>query len=155
MVKGSDPGGIDNKGVSPVIAVILMVAITVVLSGVVFLWASSFSSQAGNAIDLSRMEISIKDDPAGDRLVISIISGDVIWGSMSILMTLPDGSVIRADLSSAPQRSSAGDKEEFDSFLDGSGSPCVFDGSRGDHIEVRIVNIEINSLILIRNVIVS
>ena len=155
MHKGSDPGGIDDGGVSPVIAVILMVAITVVLSGVVFLWASSFSTEAGSAIDLSRMEISIKDDPAGDRLVISIISGDIAWGSMSAILTLEDGTVINADLSACPQRSSAGDEVQIDSFLDGAGSPYPFDGSKGEHVEVRIVNLEMNSVILIRDVIVS
>ncbi len=36
----------NDMGVSPVIAVILMVAITVVLAGVVFLWAQSFTDEA-------------------------------------------------------------------------------------------------------------
>jgi flagellin-like protein len=34
----------DDKGVSPVIAVILMVAITVVLAGVLYVWVSQFST---------------------------------------------------------------------------------------------------------------
>ena len=35
----------DNEGVSPVIAVILMVAITVVLAAVLYVWAASFLEQ--------------------------------------------------------------------------------------------------------------
>ena len=40
-----------NDGVSPVIAVILMVAITVVLAGVVFLWAQSFTDDAEGDVE--------------------------------------------------------------------------------------------------------
>ncbi len=39
----------DNEGVSPVIAVILMVAITVVLAAVLYVWAASFLEQGESA----------------------------------------------------------------------------------------------------------
>ena len=39
----------DDEGVSPVIAVILMVAITVVLAAVLYVWAASFLEQGENA----------------------------------------------------------------------------------------------------------
>ncbi|MCA1813913.1 MAG: type IV pilin [Halobacteriales archaeon] len=40
----------DDEGVSPVIAVILMVAITVVLAATVYLWVSGFGNQTGNVV---------------------------------------------------------------------------------------------------------
>ena len=39
----------DEEAVSPVIAVILMVAITVVLAAVLYVWASSFLNTTENA----------------------------------------------------------------------------------------------------------
>ena len=39
----------DDRAVSPVIAVILMVAITVVLAATVYVWVSGFGSQSGSA----------------------------------------------------------------------------------------------------------
>src|SRR5579885_2679050 len=38
----------DDEAVSPVIAVILMVAITVVLAATVYVWVSGFGAQSGN-----------------------------------------------------------------------------------------------------------
>ena len=43
----------DNTGVSPVIATILMVAITVVLAAVLYLMVSSFTDTGGTAVDIS------------------------------------------------------------------------------------------------------
>ena len=47
----------DDEGVSPVIAVILMVAITVVLAGVLYVWVSQFSTGGGGgAVKISSLK---------------------------------------------------------------------------------------------------
>jgi flagellin-like protein len=43
----------DDEGVSPVIAVILMVAITVVLAATVYVWVSGFGTEQGNLVSAS------------------------------------------------------------------------------------------------------
>lgn len=53
--------GEDTVGVSPVIAVILMVAITVVLAGVVYVWVSSFSSDSDNRLSYVGYDIKSVD----------------------------------------------------------------------------------------------
>jgi len=53
----------DEEGVSPVIAVILMVAITVVLAAVLYVWASSFLEQ-GEAAPI--VQIDCTEDSNGD-----------------------------------------------------------------------------------------
>jgi flagellin-like protein len=60
--------GEKEMGVSPVIAVILMVAITVVLAGIVYYWVSNFSGSSDS--ELSYVGVSAKT--VGDHWEISI-----------------------------------------------------------------------------------
>ena len=66
----------DDKGVSPVIAVILMVAITVVLAGVLYVWVSQFSTgSGGGAVKIS----SIKTEKQTAYVItISSVSGGTL-----------------------------------------------------------------------------
>jgi len=130
----------NDLGVSPVIAVILMVAITVVLSGVVFLWATSFSNDSGNGLDLTTLKVKLFDDPAGDRLRIEVMKGQVIWGESRIFVSTMDGTTYNADLSGAPEKSRAGDSVEFDSLTDTGGNPAAFDIDIGENVYVKVVN---------------
>ena len=54
----------DEQAVSPVIATILMVAITVVLSGVIYVWASSLADTSAKGVP--RMTFSVDSSQAGD-----------------------------------------------------------------------------------------
>jgi flagellin-like protein len=58
----------DDEAVSPVIATILLVAITVVLSGVIYVWANSLASDAGGKATprLTFSPEAVIDDPQGN-----------------------------------------------------------------------------------------
>ena len=61
----------DDEAVSPVIAVILMVAITVVLAATVYVWVSGFganSSQPARSVALSSSSRMARSKPASARL---------------------------------------------------------------------------------------
>jgi len=79
----------NDMGVSPVIAVILMVAITVVLAGVVFLWAQSFTNEAGGTVRSLNVKGSI--DAGNSELQLEVISGTITWADYKILV---DGSEV-------------------------------------------------------------
>jgi flagellin-like protein len=72
----------NDLGVSPVIAVILMVAITVVLAGVVFLWAQSFTGNEDTVTAISvDAELEYDDTVAAEStdLYITPTKGEIDW----------------------------------------------------------------------------
>ena len=88
----------NEEAVSPVIATILMVAITVVLAGVLYVWASQLAE--GNTDgDFSMYDFSVSDASgtpsadAGDALVyIAMDNGDDLsWASVIVQMSADDG----------------------------------------------------------------
>jgi flagellin-like protein len=76
----------NDMGVSPVIAVILMVAITVVLAGVVFLWAQSFTDDAEGGVETVNVKASLYEDTAAalDKIEIEVISGTMTWSEYTV-----------------------------------------------------------------------
>jgi len=62
-----------NEGVSPVIAVILMVAITVVLAGAVTLWVFNLSSQSGEDGEMYFFRSTL--EASDDTIHIHLLSG--------------------------------------------------------------------------------
>jgi flagellin-like protein len=73
----------NNLGVSPVIAVILMVAITVVLAGVVFLWAQSFTEDTGDTVDTLSVDMEL--DATNDILTVTPLKGNIDWADYKIV----------------------------------------------------------------------
>jgi flagellin-like protein len=67
----------DDEAVSPVIATILLVAITVVLSGVIYVWAQSLASDAGGKAT-PRLTFDSEAEIGGDILYwnINVVSHD-------------------------------------------------------------------------------
>ena len=117
-----------NDGVSPVIAVILMVAITVVLAGVVFLWAQSFTDDADGGVDT--INVKANADGSDDALYFEVISGTMKWDDYKILTT------------TAGLESSAGEKA---TFAGAAGADSFF--SKTIEYNVRIVNIADNAVV--------
>jgi len=76
-----------ESGVSPVIAVLLMVAITVILAGVVAVWAVGFLGKENNDGELHIIQTRL--DSTRDRVVIDVIAGDVL--NSSFMLVLIDG----------------------------------------------------------------
>ena len=91
----------NEEAVSPVIATILMVAITVVLAGVLYVWASSLAE--GNTDgNLALYQFGAEDangdttDGTDDNLVRVTMSqgGDLNWASISVKISVNNGAPI-------------------------------------------------------------
>src|SRR5210317_944428 len=94
----------NEEAVSPVIATILMVAITVVLAGVLYVWASSLAE--GNTDgNLALYAFSGKDAQGvpslatNDTLIMLTMDqgGDINWASVSVKLSIDGGSPIFCD----------------------------------------------------------
>jgi len=75
----------DNKGVSPVIATILMVAITVVLAGVLVVYLQTLPSSGGNV----ETTLGLRCEKVTDGWLISITNGEKLASSVTLLETSP------------------------------------------------------------------
>jgi len=94
----------NEEAVSPVIATILMVAITVVLAGVLYVWASSLAE--GNTDgNLALYAFSGKDvageptDGNEDNLIVLTMDQgtDINWASVSVKLVIDSGSPVFCD----------------------------------------------------------
>ena len=100
----------NDEAVSPVIATILMVAITVVLAGVLYVWASSLAGDStGDGLDTFQFDGrdasgTLTDDVAvNDELVyVKMTTGsDLNWANVAISVTVDDGASIECTTDSA------------------------------------------------------
>ena len=68
----------NDEGVSPVIAVILMVAITVVLAATVYVWVSGFASDSGGPESASATARGFDSDDDGDvdTIRVTLVRGE-------------------------------------------------------------------------------
>ena len=69
-------GKADNVAVSPVIGVILMVAITVVLAGILYLWVSQLADHDDSGLDHFTFEFKL--DSNNDVILMELQSGPLI-----------------------------------------------------------------------------
>ena len=125
----------NDLGVSPVIAVILMVAITVVLAGVVFLWAQSFTDEAGGDVDTINVKVKGFDDVT-DYIEIEIVSGTYTWAEYAVTV---DGIAMTFVPVGTETSNSAGEKATFTAAADL--------GASQDEVTVKIVDIEQNKVV--------
>ncbi len=79
-----------DEAVSPVIGVILMVAITVVLAAVVFVLVSNLSKGGQQ----SAPNLAINVDDTADRLVIVSASSGADWSRLTVVATTCTGTVV-------------------------------------------------------------
>jgi flagellin-like protein len=80
----------NDKAVSPVIAIILMVAITVVLASVLYVWVMSFTHQPDDPAKFPTVDVTLRDVPGGDgdSLAIKHKAGDPVdWTKYKIIIT--------------------------------------------------------------------
>jgi flagellin-like protein len=77
----------DNKGVSPVIATILMVAITVVLAGVLVVYLQTLPSSGGD-VDLT-MGLRVSKATSGSEWIIEVNSGSKLAADVTIQVINP------------------------------------------------------------------
>ena len=134
----------NDMGVSPVIAVILMVAITVVLAGVLYLWVSSLAD-TDKETDLLDMKIEAFADSTVandyDKIEVTVNSGTVNWAEYKL-------TVEGEQYYTASATSSAGDKAVFydDPTLAGLATDADPGFAQSDSLEVKIVNLGTNSV---------
>ena len=94
----------NEEAVSPVIATILMVAITVVLAGVLYVWASSLAGDStGSGFDAyvfdDRDAAGAMGETTNDNLVhIAMEQGEALnWASLRVSIVVDGGSSITCD----------------------------------------------------------
>jgi len=89
----------DEQAVSPVIATILMVAITVVLSGVLYVWASSLADTSAKGVP--RFAFSLEYEDGGDsyfhRIVVSQSELELATQAMVVTIQYTDSSGVTVD----------------------------------------------------------
>lgn len=69
----------DKTGVSPIIAVILMVAITVVLAATIYVWVSGFGGGGDETPNMA-----CRYDAVDDRLEVISADNDILWDDITI-----------------------------------------------------------------------
>ncbi len=99
----------DDEGVSPVIAVILMVAITVVLAATVYVWVSGFSSDDGGPENAQVRAVGFDSDNNGasDWIRLTLVRGEnAPYGdaAMTFSLTAPDNTLTTHNASDAAAR---------------------------------------------------
>ena len=94
----------NEEAVSPVIATILMVAITVVLAGVLYVWASSLAdASTGGGLDTyqfsDRDAAGSMSEAGGDALVhVAMTQGDDLsWAVLKVSIVVDNGASMTCD----------------------------------------------------------
>ena len=131
----------NDHGVSPVIAVILMVAITVVLAGVLYLWVSSLADtdKSAELLDIKGELYEDLDSAAtADKLVIEVMGGTITWGDYKV-------TVGGTEVTTTTTSSSAGDEETFTTSV-----PAL---TQGTSYTVKIVNVGDNEVVWSKDII--
>lgn len=123
----------NDMGVSPVIAVILMVAITVVLAGVVFLWAQSFTNETGGTVKALNLKGSLDD--SDEELSLEVISGTIVWSDYKVLV---NGTT---QLSTSAGTSNAGETATF------TDATSTIDFAAGTSYNIKIIDIAENKVV--------
>ena len=82
----------DKTGVSPIIAIILMVAITVVLAATIYVWVSGMGKTGGTAPTLS-----CNVDNIHDKITITDVEAGTKWNDMKVII---DGDINTTSLTS-------------------------------------------------------
>ena len=114
----------DDSAVSPVIGVILMVAVTVILAAVI----GSFVLNLGGSLQQSAPQASFDFEYAEDnsKVTVTHATGDKISGDASLEI------VSGGDSENFSTPTSAGDSEDFDSYSGGDTIRVVWTSQNGE-----------------------
>lgn len=130
----------NEEAVSPVIATILMVAITVVLAGVLYVWASSLAGDStGGGLDTfvfsDRDAAGALDETGGNPLVhVLMDQGDGIsWALLEVSIVVDDGNTMKCvEVSSADETSECTYAKDNDKMWDIAEEITISEGSATD-----------------------
>ena len=147
----------DEKAVSPVIGVILMVAITVILAAVI----ASFVFGIGSKAPKTSLQVSLQASAINDSAIaISHQGGDSIpWQYVEVIVTSPSGKYWSANLTAS---ATAGTGSTLAVHAVNTGNPNNFDpgdqiivspitgsfGSSGDIVTVKVVYTKTGQVLL-------
>ena len=84
---------LDHRGVSPVIATILLVAITVVLAAVLYLMVSGLFNSRNTSTDLLGVEMSTTGNGANWTLTVTSVRGTINQNDTRLTVLSPSGTV--------------------------------------------------------------
>lgn len=90
----------DSEAVSPVIATILMVAITVVLAAVLYVMVLGFGADTTQTPQTTVSKTAITD---GWRLTVGTLTDDVSWDQVDVLLIASGASVTWTEITTANQ----------------------------------------------------
>ena len=142
----------NDMGVSPVIAVILMVAITVVLAGVLYLWVSSLADTDDTFTTLS-FDAEMHNGPLAattdDTLTLNLLKGDTItWTNYRVTIDgvlFYDGTATTANAVIAPTTAAVGVKTTFTNVNTETPAVAVLTGGFVTGTSYDIIVVELSS----------
>ncbi len=102
-----------NKGVSPILAIIILIGITLVVAGVAAVWFLGFASNRDDGSDGADIYVfNVKLDGSSDKITFTIISGEFLNTTKMVLRI--DGTTIPIPI----MKIGAGTDVEVDSGMD-------------------------------------
>mgnify|MGYP001575867633 FL=1 len=94
----------EKRGLSPIIATVLLISITVVLAGIIFFWAYSFVGESvskdGQAIDTVCKDVAFQADASDGFLLVTNTGNVPLWDVQVRKKNALGGDVINIDDSS-------------------------------------------------------
>ena len=139
----------DEKGVSPVIGVILMVAITVILAAVIASFVFGLGSKGPKSAPQASLAVVEAKNGSTDYVLIEHQGGEAIaWDDLKVVIVNSTGDVNEYTGFTAANKKEAGGGNDF--FEPGERlnvTSTTSWGDAGDYIEVRAVHIETGQII--------
>ncbi len=140
----------DEKGVSPVIGVILMVAITVILAAVIASFVFGLGSKGPKSAPQASLAVVEAKNGSTDYVLIEHQGGEEIaWDDLKIVVVSATGSIYE-HLSTGTGAYTKKESTSNDYFEPGERvnvTATTSWGDAGDYIEVRAVHIETGQII--------
>jgi flagellin-like protein len=147
----------DEEAVSPVIAIILMVAITVVLASVLYVWVMNLADTGEEAAKFPTIEVTLKEgvplSPTPslrvDSLTIKHTAGDPLdWTKFKIIITNQSDDTDTSVMNSLSGEITAGESLQFNGSNSAGFASIEFQKTKSYQIE--IYNIKENKQVWIK-----
>ena len=140
----------DEQAVSPVIATILMVAITVVLSGVIYVWASSLADTSAKGVPRMTFDVDSSNaaNGADSFYRITVTGSQVELATQAIVVTFEYTDVSGNDFQ---QKYNLADPTVYGFFPGNSDSMVTFGDSVGSEGEATKSSLDTGDVIFIRS----
>jgi flagellin-like protein len=144
----------DEEAVSPVIAIILMVAITVVLASVLYVWVMNLAQTGEEAAKFPTIEVTLRDggNSADDILRVKHIQGDPLdWTEYKMIITnnSDDKSTTMTNLNNL-ETQTAGESKEINTTVTITGFHSI-DYAKASSYTIEIYDLQENKRVYQNN----